>query len=115
MTRGRTVYSTEKGRLCPSCGWPADLCRCGERRDEAVPAAVVAKLRLEKSGRAGKEVTVIAGLPRNAAFLDELARTLKKACGTGGSVRDGAIELQGDRRDRAAALLRGRGIRVKGV
>jgi translation initiation factor 1 len=115
MKPGRAVYSTDKGRLCPTCGWPLASCRCGERRDEAVPGRIVAKLRLEKSGRGGKEVTVIDGLPRNAEFLDELARTLKKSCGTGGSVRDGRIELQGDRRERAAALLRGRGILVKGA
>lgn len=115
MSRGRPVYSTEKGTLCPKCGWPLELCRCGERRDEAVPDAVIAKLRLEKGGRGGKEVTVIDGLPKNAAYLDALARDLKKACGTGGTVRDGVIELQGDRRERAAALLRQRGIRVKGV
>ena len=115
MSGGRPVYSTEKGRTCPKCGWPVDLCRCGERVDEAVPKTIVAKLRLEKSGRGGKEVTVIDGLPKNAAFLDELARSLKKACGTGGTVGDGTIELQGDRRDRAATLLTARGIQVKGL
>jgi translation initiation factor 1 len=115
MKPGRAVYSTDKGRLCPACGWPLDLCRCGERREEALPDTVVAKLRLEKSGRAGKEVTVIDGLPRNAAFVEQLARALKKACGTGGTFADGRIELQGDRRERVAALLRERGIRVKGA
>jgi len=114
MKTGRAVYSTEKGRLCPTCGWPLAICRCGERRDEAVPDAIVAKLRIEKSGRGGKEVTVIDGLPKNAAFLAELARELKKACATGGTTGDGRIELQGDRRERAAALLRARGMRVKG-
>jgi len=115
MKNGRTVYTTDQGRVCPTCGWPLDLCRCGERRDEALPETIVAKLRLEKSGRAGKEVTVIDGLPKNAAFLDELARALKKACGTGGTAGEDKIELQGDRRERAAVLLRARGIRVKGA
>lgn len=115
MKRGSTVYSTDRGRVCPKCGWPLDLCRCNRRVEEAVPSTVVAKLRLEKSGRGGKEVTVIYDLPKNSAFLEELARALKKACGTGGTVGDGEIELQGDRRERVAALLGSRGMQVKGA
>jgi len=116
MKAARPVYSSERGgRTCPRCGWPLELCRCDQRVDDAVPKTVVAKLRLEKSGRGGKEVTVIDGLPKNSAFLDELARALKKACGTGGTVGDGLIELQGDRRERVAELLRARGLQVKGA
>jgi translation initiation factor 1 len=109
----RLVYSTDTGRLCPDCGRPAAECRCG-RRDDAVPARIVAKLRIEKKGRGGKTVTVVDGLPRNDAFLTELSQQLKRACGTGGSVQDGAVELQGDQRDRARQLLRTRGFTVKG-
>lgn len=75
---------------------------------------MVAKLRLEKTGRGGKTVTVIDGLPRNAAFLKELGHELKRACGTGGAVLDGAIELQGDLRDRVRDLLTRRNVIVKG-
>lgn len=82
--------------------------------DEPVPERVTAKLRIEKKGRGGKEVTVVDGLPRNGAFLEELARDLKKACGTGGTVADGCVELQGDRRDRLRGLLAARGFTVKG-
>src|SRR5262252_9770864 len=100
----RPVYSTGVGRLCPDCGRPMAECRCGRREDE-VPARLVAKLRIEKKGRGGKTVTVVDGLPRNDAFLAELSQQLKRACGTGGSVQDGAVELQGDQRDPARQFL----------
>ena len=79
-----------------------------------MPARPVAKLRMEKSGRGGKMVTVVDGLPRNAAFLKDLCSELKRACGTGGAVGDGAIELQGDLRDRLRECLRAKGFVVKG-
>jgi translation initiation factor 1 len=108
------VYSTDRGRVCPKCGWPSDNCQCSKPADEPVPAKVTPRLRVEKSGRAGKIVTVIADLPRNAAFLNDLARQLKRHCGTGGTVVDNAIELQGDQRDRARAWLRAKNYTVKG-
>jgi translation initiation factor 1 len=111
----RLVFSTEAGRICATCGWPASDCRCSRREQEPVPEKPVAKLRLEMKGRGGKTVTVVDGLPRNEEFLTELAHALKKACGTGGTVRDGSIELQGDHRERLAALLLEKGFRVKGV
>jgi translation initiation factor 1 len=79
-----------------------------------VPERPVARLRLEKKGRGGKSVTVVDGLPDNEAFLAELAAALKRACGTGGTVRPGAVELSGDVRDRIRPMLLGRGIVVKG-
>jgi len=97
--RARTVYSTEKGSVCPRCGWPAGQCRCSSRFAEQVPAKVVATLRIEKAGRGGKTVTVVDGLPRNPAFLKTVATELKRACGTGGSAGDGRVEIQGDHRD----------------
>ena len=112
----RPVYSTEAGRVCPTCGWPQRDCKCSSRfaRDEAVPNRLVAKLRMEKSGRGGKTVTVIYDLPRNAAFLKELAGELKRACGVGGAVADDTVELQGDLRDRVRELLMKKGWTVKG-
>ena len=117
MTRtDRVVYSTERGRVCPRCGWPANDCRCAStlaRGAESVPEKPVAKLRLENRA-AGKHVTVVDGLPDNREFLDELARELKRACGTGGAVGEGAIELQGDQRERLRGLLAKKGMTVKG-
>jgi translation initiation factor 1 len=113
--RGSVVYSTGAGRICPGCGSPANNCRCSARSaDEPVPVRVVAKLRVEKAGRGGKTVSVVYDLPRNAAFLKELCLELKRACGTGGAVLDGAIELQGDLRDRVRQLLLAKGFGVKG-
>ncbi len=111
----RIVYSSDKGEVCPGCGWPVRDCRCSTRMaTEAVPARPAAALRMEKSGRGGKVVTIVGGLPNNAAFLKALCAELKRLCGTGGAVRDGAVELQGDLRDRVRDHLRAKGFRVKG-
>ena len=111
----RVVYSTDKGRICEKCGWPVADCKCSQARaTESVPGRVVAKLRMEKKGRGGKVVTVIFGLPNNAAFLKALSQDLKRACGTGGAVVDGGVELQGDLRDRVREVLSKRGYAVKG-
>jgi translation initiation factor 1 len=110
----RLVFSTDRGRICPGCGWPADNCRCSRKDAAAVPDRVVAKLRVEKAGRGGKTVTVVFGLPRNADFLRDLCADLKRACGTGGTAQEDAVELQGDHRDRLRELLRARGFVVKG-
>ena len=112
----RVVFRSGVGRICPDCGWPAAQCQCSKSSpaDAPVPARVTAKLRLEKKARGGKSVTVIDGLPDNAAFLEALAGELKKSCGTGGTVRPGAVELSGDVRERVRALLGARGWIVKG-
>jgi len=117
--KGRLVYSTDVGRVCPGCGWPARDCKCSTRAASeplpSRPGKIVAKLRMEKKGRGGKTVTVVDGLPRNATFLKGLCQDLKRACGTGGSVSDDdAIELQGDLRDRVREYLLGKEFVVKG-
>jgi len=111
----RLVYSTGGGRMCPACGKPVRECRCDSRQaNDPVPVRVIAKLRIEKAGRGGKTVTVLYDLPRNSAFLEDLCRNLKRACGVGGAVRDDGIELQGDQRDRVREILVKRGFGVKG-
>jgi translation initiation factor 1 len=114
--KGRLVYSTEAGRVCPGCGWPVRDCKCSQKAaaNESIPARIVAKLRMEKKGRAGKTVTVVDGLPQNAVFLEDLGQELKRACGTGGAVVDGAVELQGDLRERVRECLLKKGFAVKG-
>ena len=101
--------------MCPKCGWPLDDCKCSSRTKNApVPPRLIVKLRVEKAGRGGKTVTVVDGLPNNEAFLKSLLSELKKACGCGGAVRDGGIELQGDLRERVRAYLTSQGHGVKG-
>ena len=114
MAEGKLVYSSAAGRICKGCGQPERGCRCGQASAEAVPVRPVAKLRLEKAGRGGKTVTVVYGLPNNAAFLKDLAADLKKACGTGGTATSEGVELQGDLRERVRARLVAQGFRVKG-
>ena len=112
----RIVYSTETSGKCPVCGWPQRSCQCSRRQsgNEPVPARVVAKLRMEKKGRGGKTVTVVYGLPENDAFLKELSQKLKRACGTGGTVVEGGVELQGERREQVREVLVHLGFSVKG-
>ena len=69
---------------------------------------------MEKKGRGGKTVTVVYGLPQNAEFLKELSQEQKRACGTGGTVVEGGVELQGDLRPRVRDVLAQRGYIVKG-
>ena len=117
MSNSRLVYSTDGGRTCTKCGWPLDNCHCSKNLSagkEAVPDRPVAKLRMEKKGRGGKTVTVIFGLPHNQEFLKTLCGELKRACGSGGAVGDGTVEIQGEARDRVRAFLRGKGYGVKG-
>jgi len=110
----RVVYNSDRGKICPRCGWPEAECRCSKAAEEAVPDRIVAKLRIERAGRGGKTVTVIYDLPRNDAFLKDLAQDLKRACGTGGTATDDGVELQGDIRDRVRELLVKKGFQVKG-
>lgn len=109
----RLVYSSE-ALVCSTCGWPTRTCTCSSTAEESVPSTVVAKLRIEKSGRGGKTVTVVDGLPRNRSFLKALAGDLKKACGTGGKAGESSVEIQGDKRDKVRGLLQARGWTVKG-
>ncbi|MCE8014304.1 translation initiation factor Sui1 [Halomonas daqingensis] len=109
------VYSTEHGDMCPGCRQPQADCRCSELAEQERLAALdgVVRIRRETSGRKGKGVTTISGIPLPAAELKTLAKTLKKRCGTGGSLQDGIIEIQGDHRELLKAELERRGFTVK--
>lgn len=100
--------------MCPACRRPISACACTLTRARPTPAADgIARLRLETGGRGGKTVTVVSGLPLDEAALASLARRLKSACGTGGTVRDGVLEFQGDHRDALRLLLEREGFRSK--
>jgi len=118
MQKNRLVFSTGTGRLCPECARPITDCRC-KRSKAAQPLAVapkgdgIVRVGRETKGRKGKGVTVITGLPLAGAALDELATRLKKRCGSGGSVHEGVIEIQGDHRDALVTELGRLGYTVK--
>jgi translation initiation factor 1 len=100
----RIVYSTGIGTLCPNCRRPVRECVC----PKGVPGAAkpnAVRVARETQGRAGKGVTTIRGLPLSLSDLEALATKLKKRCGSGGTVRDGVIEIQGDHRDVIVAEL----------
>ena len=93
MSQPRIVYSTEHGRMCPECAQPVADCRC--RKGGAGAAASgdgVVRVQRETKGRRGKTVTTVTGVPLVANELKALAKELKKSCGSGGAVKDGAVE-----------------------
>lgn len=106
------MYSTEHGRMCPACRQPQDACQCS--RLQAAPAGDgVVRIRCETKGRKGKGVTVITGVPLAADALAVLAKSLRQRCGSGGTVKDGAIEIQGDHVALLLPLLQQQGWIVK--
>ncbi|MFI0474616.1 translation initiation factor Sui1 [Halomonas sp. HMF6819] len=112
---GGLVYSTEQGRTCPDCRAPVDDCACDEHSEQARLASLdgIVRIRRETSGRKGKGVTTLSGIPLAGDELKTLAKTLKKRCGTGGAVKDGIVEIQGDHRETLKAALEAMGYKVK--
>ena len=101
---GRVVFSTDRSheRVCPRCGF--DPCRC-EVSTSANASAQAPRVRRETKGRGGKTVTLVTELTLSESDLLSLAKTLKQLCATGGTVKDGVIEIQGDHRDKIVAKL----------
>ena len=111
---GGLVYSTDGGRMCPQCRQPLVQCRCKQAAASAVAATDgIVRVSRQTKGRAGKGVTVVAGLALAPEPLAELGRRLRQACGAGGTVKAGMIEIQGDHCDAVIALLRTQGLTVK--
>jgi translation initiation factor 1 len=110
---GGIVYSTQHGAMCPECGKPTASCRCAARERTGVPDDGVVRVGRETKGRKGKGVTIVTGVPLQGDELKKLAKQLKQRCGSGGAVRDGVIEIQGDHRDTLVAELAKRGWTVK--
>jgi translation initiation factor 1 len=106
------VYSTDGGRLCPGCNKPVTACICKQQKPAAKGDGVVRVMR-ETKGRGGKSVSVIVGLALAPAELEKLCTQLKKRCGTGGTTKDGTIEIQGEHRDTLVAELTKLGYNAK--
>jgi len=98
------VYSTEHGRTCPKCEKPLAQCSCGQKKATTKGDGIVRVLR-ETKGRKGSGVTLITGLPLAEPELAALAKQLKQRCGSGGTVKNGVIEVQGDHREVVLAEL----------
>ena len=114
----RLVYSTDGGRvsICPRCGLSYKHCRCDQRSTDEQPTKKsdgIVRIMRDRKHRGGKTVTVIAGVPADAHELAILAQQLKKLCGSGGTVKDGVIEIQGDHCDKVQAKLAELGYKVK--
>lgn len=106
------VYSTVGGRHCPQCRRPALECICSHKSQVPGGDGIV-RIRRETKGRGGKAVTVITGLPGTPEQLKQIGKELKQLCGTGGSAKDGQIEIQGDKRDPCRTALEAKGYLVK--
>jgi translation initiation factor 1 len=98
--------------MCPGCGRPVGACVC---KQAALPVSDgVVRVSLETKGRKGKGVTVIRGVPLAAEDLPALCKQLKQRCGSGGTIKDGAIEVQGDHRSTVLEALSNYGWKIKG-
>ena len=111
---GGLVYSTESGRMCPDCRQALASCLCKQQALAALPKGDgVVRVSRETKGRGGKSVTLVKGLSLDPASLAQVGKQLKGACGSGGTVKDGVIEVQGDHCDTVVELLRKQGYQVK--
>ena len=110
---GGLVYSTDGGRMCPGCRKAVAACTCNAV--SATPRTGDGIVRVSRAtlGRGGKTVTLVLNLPGNEAAKSALLKDLKAACGTGGTLKDGQLEIQGDHRERVMAELAARGHTVK--
>ena len=116
MDNSRLVYSTESGRICPSCGHPTAKCTCKKKKPRSKPNIKIdgiIRVQREVRGRKGKTVTTVSGFQISADEIKSLATQLKRRCGTGGSVKDGVIIIQGDHREKLIAELEAKGFKAK--
>lgn len=103
MNDNPLVYSTDKGRISSK-----------KNDSEQIPEGDgVVRIKRETKGRKGKGVTTISGILLKGSELKSLTKELKQACGTGGALKDGVIEIQGDNREKIKSLLEARGFKVK--
>ena len=101
-SNSRLVYSTESGRIDEP-----------KAKVERPKGDGIVRIQRQTSGRKGKGVCLISGIDVDDAELTKLAAELKKKYGCGGAVKDGIIEIQGDKRDLIKSLLEAKGMKVK--
>jgi translation initiation factor 1 len=109
--QGGLVYSTDSGRMCPACRQPVAACLC--KAPTAPAGDGVVRVSRESKGRGGKTVTLVRGLALDDAARTALGKRLRSACSTGGTVKDGVLEVQGDHAERVIELLKAEGFAVK--
>jgi translation initiation factor 1 len=107
----RLVYSTELGRICPGCGNPVNQCTCHKQTSPSGDGNV--RVSRETKGRKGKGVTLIKGFDMDAVALALMCKKLKVMCGSGGTVKKGVIEIQGDHIERILDYLNKQGVKAK--
>ncbi len=110
--RSNRVYSTDQGRICPSCDQAKDNCRC---KTAVMPSKSdgIIRIRRETKGRKGAGVTIIDGLALEASELKKLVKKIKQSCSSGGAIKEGSVEIQGEHREGIKALLEKAGYTVK--
>ncbi|MET3132099.1 translation initiation factor 1 [Oxalobacteraceae bacterium GrIS 1.11] len=114
-SKSALVYSTEVGRMCPDCRLAQAQCACKARAKAAPLGDGVVRVSRQTKGRGGKSVTVIQGLALDALALAVLGKQLRMACGSGGTVKDGVIEVQGDHCELVMEALKKHGHGAKRV
>ncbi len=112
-SNSRLVYSSETGRVCPVCKNPIAGCICRKPAGSIPAGDGVVRVGRETKGRKGKGVTLITGVPLPIDELKKLTKELKQKCATGGTLKEGAIEIQGDHREALIEMLKARGWEVK--
>ena len=116
MDNSRLVYSTESGRICPSCQKSASECTCKKKKSKPkhnIKYDGIIRIRREVKGRKGKTVTTVSAFQLADDELKNFAAQLKRKCGTGGTVKDGIIIIQGDHRDTLLSELKKQGYAAK--
>ena len=112
MSYSSLVYSTETGVTCPECEKSIDQCSCNPSRNPEDGSKTV-RVSSTNKGRKGKTVTLIKGLRMNPSELKAYTGKLKKKTGTGGSLKDGVIEIQGNYLDKVGEILKKDGWNIK--
>ncbi len=108
------VYSTEYGRMCPTCKKAFSRCICKQIEKQKIPKNDgIVRVSREVKGRKGKGVTLIKGVSLAQDELKQLTKKLKQNCGCGGTFKNGIIEIQGDKRDLLVEELKKHGFKVK--